>query len=251
MTMEISSSTTKDGKVTQTTEKKTEMTGNSLTVSKTTVTSKDGKEETTTSSTTVGSGEVTLHREDGSTIRVGEAIEGMQGQIQDIGSKVNEMGVEIKEVGALSAALAGLHPQPQNANSRVDFAMAMGRYEGKQALAVDGFYRPDKRTMLSIGASTTSSKHMMNMGISIALDKLPEAERNEQESNADLAERMKKLEADYEARLGKMEAAYEARMERLEARYARMKDAYEADKEQQKQQEAVDETQENAEAASA
>ena len=251
MTMEISSSTTKDGKVTQTTEKKTEMTGDSLTVSKTTVTSKDGKEETTTSSTTVGSGEVTLHREDGSTIRVGEAIEGMQGQIQDIGNKVNEMGVEIKEVGALSAALAGLHPQPENANSRADFAMAMGSYEGKQALAVGGFYRPDKRTMLSIGASTTSSKHMMNMGISIALDRLPEAERKVQESNADLAERMKKLEADYEARLEKMEAAYEARMERLEARYARMKDAYEADKEQQKQQKAADETQETDEAASA
>ena len=243
--------TDKDGNVTKNTSGETKMTGDSLTVSKTTVTSKDGKEETTTSSTTVGSGEVTLHREDGSTIRVGEAIEGMQGQIQDIGSKVNEMGVEIKEVGALSAALAGLHPQPQNANSRADFAMAMGSYEGKQALAVGGFYRPDKRTMLSIGASTTSSKHMMNMGISIALDKLPEAERKEQESNADLAERMKKLEADYEARLEKMEAAYEARMERLEARYARMKDAYEADKEQQKQQEVADETQENAEAASA
>ena len=243
--------TDKDGNVTKNTSGETKMSGDSLTVSKTTVTSKDGKEETTTSSTTVGSGEVTLHREDGSTIRVGEAIEGMQGQIQDIGSKVNEMGVEIKEVGALSAALAGLHPQPENANSRADFAMAMGSYEGKQALAVGGFYRPDKRTMLSIGASTTSSKHMMNMGISIALDKLPEAERKEQESNADLAERMKKLEADYEARLEKMEAAYEARMERLEARYARMKDAYEADKEQQKQQEAVDETQENAEGASA
>ncbi len=243
--------TDKDGNVTKNTSGETKMSGDSLTVSKTTVTSKDGKEEITTSSTTVGSGEVTLHREDGSTIRVGEAIEGMQGQIQDIGSKVNEMGVEIKEVGALSAALAGLHPQPQNANSRADFAMAMGSYEGKQALAVGGFYRPDKRTMLSIGASTTSSKHMMNMGISIALDKLPEAERNEQESNADLAERMKKLEADYEARLEKMEAAYEARMERLEARYARMKDAYEADKEQQKQQEVADETQENAEAASA
>ena len=111
-----------------------------------------------------------------------------------------------------------------------------------------GFYRPDKRTMLSIGASTTSSKHMMNMGISIALDRMPEAERKEQESNVDLSARMKKLEADYEARLAKMEAAYEARMERLEARYARMQEAYEADKEQQ---EAADETQENAEAASA
>ncbi len=233
--------TDKDGNVTKNTSGETKMSGDSLTVSKTTVMSKDGKEETTTSSTTVGSGEVTLHREDGSTIRVGEAIEGMQGQIQDIGSKVNEMGVEIKEVGALSAALAGLHPQPENANSRADFAMAMGSYEGKQALAVGGFYRPDKRTMLSIGASTTSSKHMMNMGISIALDKLPEAERNEQESNADLAERMKKLEADYEARLEKMEAAYEARMERLEARYARMQEAYEAERELENQEQAAGE----------
>lgn len=156
--------------------------------------------------------------------------------MRELDGRVNRMGVEIKEVGALSAALAGLHPQPENANSRADFAMAMGSYEGKQALAVGGFYRPDKRTMLSIGASTTSSKHMMNMGISIALDKLPEAERKAEESKADLAGRMKMLEADYEARLEKMEAAYEARMERLEARYARLQDAYETDKEQQKQQ---------------
>lgn len=197
-----------DGKEKLETVNKTTAGGTSVTTSKTSTNSADRKTEQSSSfvinsSTTVGSGEVTLHREDGSTIRVGEAIEGIQGQIQDIGSKVNEMGVEIKEVGASSAALAGLHPQPENANSRADFAMAMGSYEGKQALAVGGFYRPDKRTMLSIGASTTSSKHMMNMGISIALDKLPEAERNEQESNADLAERMKKLEADYEARLEK------------------------------------------------
>ena len=220
-----------------------------MTVSKTTTTTnKEGEEETKTSSTEISGGEVTLHREDGSRIEVGSAIEGLQSDVQALDGKVNRMGAEIKEVGALSAALAGLHPQPENANSRADFAMAMGSYEGKQALAVGGFYRPDKRTMLSIGASTTSSKHMMNMGISIALDRMPEAERKEQESNVDLSARMKKLEADYEARLAKMEAAYEARMERLEARYARMQEAYEADKEQQ---EAADETQENAEASSA
>ncbi|MFQ9522441.1 MAG: YadA-like family protein [Phascolarctobacterium faecium] len=43
-------------------------------------------------------------------------------------------------MGALSR-FGGLHPQPENANSRADFAMAMGSYEGKQALAVGGFYR--------------------------------------------------------------------------------------------------------------
>jgi hypothetical protein len=213
-----------------------------MTVSKTTTTTnKEGEEEKKTSSTEISGGEVTLHREDGSRIEVGSAIEGLQSDVQALDGKVNRMGAEIKEVGALSAALAGLHPQPENANSRADFAMAMGSYEGKQALAVGGFYRPDKRTMLSIGASTTSSKHMMNMGISIALDRMPEAERKEQESNVDLSARMKKLEADYEARLAKMEVAYEARMERLEARYARMQEAYEAERELENQEQAAGE----------
>ena len=226
--MDLTHTTTEkdsEGKTTSTIGK-TEMTGDSITVGKTTVDA-DGK-ETSSGSTTVGSGEVTLNREDGSSIRVGDAIEGLQSDVQEMGSRINEMGTEIKEVGALSAALAGLHPQPQNANTKADFAMAMGSYEGKQALAVGAFYKPDKRTMLSVGASTTSSKHMMNMGISIALDRMPEAERKAQEQaiaagkgNDILAERMKKLEDDYEARLQKMEAAYEARLARLEASYQR------------------------------
>ena len=224
--MSLNTSTTvtdKDGKTTSDSSGQTTMTGDSISVSKTTVTKDaDGNDVTKTSGTTIGSGEVTLKRENGSTIEVGSAIEGLQGDVQELGGRVNEMGVEIKEVGALSAALAGLHPQPQNANSRADFAMAMGSYEGKQALAVGAFYKPDKRTMFSMGASTTSSKHMLNMGVSIALDKMPEAERVAEDNNDILTERLKTLEADYEARLDKMEAAYEARMARLEARYARL-----------------------------
>ena len=224
--------TDKDGNKTSASSGETTMTGDSLTVSKTTTTKDaDGNDVTKTTSTKVDSGEITLNREDGSSIRVGDAIEGLQSDVQELGGRINEMGVEIKEVGALSAALAGLHPQPQNANSKADFAMAMGSYEGKQALAVGAFYKPDKRVMLSMGASTTTSKHMMNMGISIALDRMPEAERAAQEkermaleSKDLLKDRMKELEDDYEARLQKMEATYEARMQRLEARYARLQE---------------------------
>ena len=145
MTLSTSNKVTdKDGKVTKDTSGTTTMTGDSISVSKTTTTTEkdaDGneKEVTKTSGTTIGSGEVTLKREDGSTIEVGSAIEGMQSDMRELDGRVNRMGVEIKEVGALSAALAGLHPQPENANSRADFAMAMGSYEGKQALAVGGF----------------------------------------------------------------------------------------------------------------
>ena len=241
MTLSTSNKVTdKDGKVTKDTSGTTTMTGDSISVSKTTMTTEkdaDGneKEVTKTSGTTIGSGEVTLKREDGSTIEVGSAIEGMQSDMRELDGRVNRMGVEIKEVGALSAALAGLHPQPENANSRADFAMAMGSYEGKQALAVGGFYRPDKRTMLSIGASTTSSKHMMNMGISIALDRLPEAERKakeaakaagvEQETLNRVLERLAALEQDnrrLQADNEKRDVAYE----KLAADYTQLKEKY-------------------------
>ena len=241
MTLSTSNKVTdKDGKVTKDTSGTTTMTGDSISVSKTTMTTEkdaDGneKEVTKTSGTTIGSGEVTLKREDGSTIEVGSAIEGMQSDMRELDGRVNRMGVEIKEVGALSAALAGLHPQPENANSRADFAMAMGSYEGKQALAVGGFYRPDKRTMLSIGASMTSSKHMMNMGISIALDRLPEAERKakeaakaagvEQETLNRVLERLAALEQDnrrLQADNEKRDVAYE----KLAADYTQLKEKY-------------------------
>ena len=256
MTLSTSNKVTdKDGKVTKDTSGTTTMTGDSISVSKTTTTTEkdaDGneKEVTKTSGTTIGSGEVTLKREDGSTIEVGSAIEGMQSDMRELDGRVNRMGVEIKEVGALSAALAGLHPQPENANSRADFAMAMGSYEGKQALAVGGFYRPDKRTMLSIGASTTSSKHMMNMGISIALDRLPEAERRakeaakaagvEQETLNMVLERLAALEQDnrrLQADNEKRDVAYE----KLAADYTQLKEKYieeTADRQQPEQAEA-------------
>ena len=256
MTLSMSNKVTdKDGKVTKDTSGTITMTGDSISVSKTTTTTEkdaDGneKEVTKTSGTTIGSGEVTLKREDGSTIEVGSAIEGMQSDMRELDGRVNRMGVEIKEVGALSAALAGLHPQPENANSRADFAMAMGSYEGKQALAVGGFYRPDKRTMLSIGASTTSSKHMMNMGISIALDRLPEAERKakeaakaagvEQETLNRVLERLAALEQDnrrLQADNEKRDVAYE----KLAADYTQLKEKYieeTADRQQPEQAEA-------------
>ena len=256
MTLSTSNKVTdKDGKVTKDTSGTTTMTGDSISVSKTTTTTEkdaDGneKEVTKTSGTTIGSGEVTLKREDGSTIEVGSAIEGMQSDMRELDGRVNRMGVEIKEVGALRAALAGLHPQPENANSRADFAMAMGSYEGKQALAVGGFYRPDKRTMLSIGASTTSSKHMMNMGISIALDRLPEAERKakeaakaagvEQETLNRVLERLAALEQDnrrLQADNEKRDVAYE----KLAADYTQLKEKYieeTADSQQSEQAEA-------------
>ena len=209
--------TDKDGNATRTETGSTKMTGDSITVSKDTVhkvKGADGKEteKTTTNSTTIGSGEITLNREneDGSreTIEVGSAISGLQSDVRSLDSKVSKMGVEIKEVGALSAALAGLHPMPEDANTRTSLAMAMGSYESKQALAVGGFYRPNKRTLLSLSGSFTTSKQMFNMGVSFALDKMPETKKSpsmQSEDKETLQAVLARLE-EYQRKLNKLEA---------------------------------------------
>lgn len=111
-------------------------------------------------------------------------------------NRIDRLGEEIDEVGALSAALAGLHPNPINANSRADFAMAVGSYDGESAIAAGAFYRPDKRTMLSLGASATSGNQMFNMGVTFALDRLPEKPAADSEVLAAVMARLEKLEAE-------------------------------------------------------
>ena len=160
-----------------------------------------------TSSVSIADGDIELSKTgaDGKqqTIKVGEEISSIRGDMDSMRSDINAMGrsidrlgEEIDEVGALSAALAGLHPNPINANSRADFAMAVGSYDGESAIAAGAFYRPDKRTMLSLGASATSGNQMFNMGVTFALDKLPEKENTNSEVLQAVLARLDKLEAE-------------------------------------------------------
>lgn len=165
----------------------------------------DGSKQT--SSVSIANGDIELSKTgaDGKqqTIKVGEEISSIRGDMDSMRSDINAMGrsidrlgEEIDEVGALSAALAGLHPNPVNANSRADFAMAVGSYDGESAIAAGAFYRPDKRTMLSLGASATSGNQMFNMGVTFALDKLPEKENTNSEVLQAVLARLDKLEAE-------------------------------------------------------
>ena len=165
----------------------------------------DGSKQT--SSVSIANGDIELSKTgaDGKqqTIKVGEEISSIRGDMDSMRSDINAMGrsidrlgEEIDEVGALSAALAGLHPNPVNANSRADFAMAVGSYDGESAIAAGAFYRPDKRTMLSLGASATSGSQMFNVGVTFALDKLPEKPAADSEVLAAVMARLEKLEAE-------------------------------------------------------
>lgn len=67
---------------------------------------------------------------------------------------------EIDNVGALSAALAGLHPLDYDGTgSKFQLATAMGNYDGKKAVALGGFYNANKNVLLSFAASHSFNNH--------------------------------------------------------------------------------------------
>lgn len=96
--------------------------------------------------------------------------------IQGLSKDISRFGEEIDSVGALSAAMAGLHPRFQDGN-KGELAMAMGSYDGKNALAVGGFYAPNQEVMFSLGKGITQGgKKMGNIGVNFALDRTKKGE---------------------------------------------------------------------------
>lgn len=97
-------------------------------------------------------------------------------QVQGLSNDISRFGEEIDSVGALSAAMAGLHPRFQDGN-KGELAMAMGSYDGKNALAVGGFYAPNQEVMFSLGMGITQGgKKMGNIGVNFALDRTKKGE---------------------------------------------------------------------------
>ena len=135
---------------------------------------------------TINKNKITLEGSNGTTIgnvAAGEvsatsmdAINGSQlyAVQQDIGNihrDINKLGDEIDTVGALSAAMAGLHPRFQDGN-KGELAMAYGGYGGKSALAVGGFYAPNEKVMFSLGLGVSEGGSKMgNFGVNFALDR--------------------------------------------------------------------------------
>lgn len=84
------------------------------------------------------------------------------------GRQLYKTNQELDNVGALSAALAGLHPLDYTGTgSKVSVATAVGNYDGKKALAVGGFYNFSPDAMMSLGASMSfngDKKYAENLG---------------------------------------------------------------------------------------
>lgn len=74
----------------------------------------------------------------------------------ELNNKINTTERRINKLGAISAALAGLHPLDFNKNDKMSFALSYGRYKSQNAVALGAFYRPNEKTMFGAGVSLGS-----------------------------------------------------------------------------------------------
>ena len=89
--------------------------------------------------------------------------------ITNLGNTINNLDNRISKVGAGAAALAALHPLDFDPHDKWDIAAGFGNYRNASAAAVGLFYRPNERTMMSLGWTMGDDRNMINAGISVKL----------------------------------------------------------------------------------
>jgi len=91
--------------------------------------------------------------------------------VAGINQRLDKTNAKINKVGAGAAALAALHPLDYDPDDKLTFSAGMGNYAGENAAALGAFYRPNEKFMLSLGGTMGNGENMVNLGISIGLDK--------------------------------------------------------------------------------
>ena len=91
--------------------------------------------------------------------------------VDGINRKLEKLGTRLEKVGAGAAALAALHPLDYDPDDKLTFSAGMGNYAGENAAALGAFYRPNEKFMLSLGGTMGNGENMVNLGLSIGLDK--------------------------------------------------------------------------------
>lgn len=89
--------------------------------------------------------------------------------ITNLGNTINNLDNRISKVGAGAAALAALHPLDFDPHDKWDIAAGFGNYRNASAAAVGLFYRPNERTMMSLGWTMGDDRNMINAGVSVKL----------------------------------------------------------------------------------
>ena len=92
----------------------------------------------------------------------------------EVNKKIDNVKNEVRNVGSLSAALAGLHPMQYDPKAPTQVMAALGHYKNKQAVAIGASYYFNDRFMMSTGIALSGEKRtetMANVGFTIKLGK--------------------------------------------------------------------------------
>ena len=133
-----------------------------------------------------------------SNVRNGQVAEGSMdavngGQLFETNSRINQLGGEVKHVGAISAALAGLHPQEYDDHYKLSIAAARGAYDGASAFALGAFYRPNSDLMFNAASTISSGKKAYTVGVSYKFG--TSTKQSVLAENATLQDKVNKLES--------------------------------------------------------
>ena len=138
----------------------------------------------------------------------GMMLGGSSDAIAGINQRLDKTNAKINKVGAGAAALAALHPLEYDPDDKLTFSAGMGNYAGENAAALGAFYRPNEKFMLSLGGTMGNGENMVNLGLSIGLDK---PNGYAKLSKRELIQKVNAMEAKYEA----VEAENEAMKDQL------------------------------------
>ena len=133
-----------------------------------------------------------------SNVRNGQVAEGSMdavngGQLFETNSRINQLGGEVKHVGAISAALAGLHPQEYDDHYKLSIAATRGAYDGASAFALGAFYRPNSDLMFNAASTISSGKKAYTVGVSYKFG--TSTKQSVLAENAALQDKVNKLES--------------------------------------------------------
>ena len=92
----------------------------------------------------------------------------------EVNEKIDNVKDEVRGVGSLSAALAGLHPIQYDPKAPAQIMAALGHYKNRQAIAVGASYYFNDKFMMSTGVALSGEKRteaMANVGFTLKIGK--------------------------------------------------------------------------------
>lgn len=127
----------------------------------------------------------------------GSQLYGANQQIDNLYSKISNIGKDANKGDARAAALAALHPMQFDPDNRVQVMGGIGHYKDANALALGVGYYPKENLLLTAGA-TVNDHIMANLGVSYkfgenkTLQKISPASYNALEQRVDTLEAQNK-----------------------------------------------------------